>query len=50
MNKIIKKIILLQTMMTIGMSQNPLIIPPAMTGNNFDLTLQVCEMEFFPGV
>ena len=31
-------------------AQNPLIIPPAMTGNNFDLTLQVSEMEFYPGV
>ncbi len=31
-------------------SQNQLIIPPALNGNNFELTIQESEMEFFPGI
>ncbi len=31
-------------------SQNPLAIPPVLTGNNFELNLQNSSREFFPGV
>jgi FtsP/CotA-like multicopper oxidase with cupredoxin domain len=31
-------------------AQNQLIIPPALNGPNFDLTIQESEMEFYPGV
>ena len=47
---IMKKITMLLLAMSIAFSQNQLIIPPAMTGNNFELTLQESEMEFFPGI
>lgn len=31
-------------------SQNPLIIPPSISGNDFNLTLKEDSMEFYPGV
>lgn len=31
-------------------SQNPLIIPPSLSGNSFDLTLKKDSMEFYPGI
>ena len=45
-----KNITIILIVMNISFSQNQLIIPPAMIGNNFDLTLQESEMEFFPGI
>jgi len=33
----------------LGLSQNPIIIPTALTGTTFDLTLQTGTTQFFPG-
>ncbi len=47
-----KKNNILITILMFGVlvAQNQLIIPPALNGPNFDLTIQESEMEFFPGV
>ena len=47
-----KKNNILITILMLGVliAQNQLIIPPALNGPNFDLTIQESEMEFFPGV
>ncbi|MBT3496835.1 MAG: multicopper oxidase domain-containing protein, partial [Candidatus Marinimicrobia bacterium] len=45
--KLLFKLLLL---ISLGFSQSPIIIPPLLTGPNFDLTIQEGEMEFFPGV
>ncbi len=34
----------------VGKTQNPLLIPPVLTGTNFDLTVQNGTTEFFPGI
>ncbi|MBT3216675.1 MAG: multicopper oxidase domain-containing protein [Candidatus Marinimicrobia bacterium] len=45
-----KKIMLVLIINNLAFSQNQLIVPPALTGSNFDLVLQESEMEFFPGI
>ena len=43
-------ILILSTLYFVGLSQNPIAIPPAVSGTTFDLNVQNGITQFFPGI